>query len=114
MDEDQLIRQFMQAHREDISDSGFSDRVMRHIPADRPAWMTCATIFLALAALAVLFIWFDGWSVLCSIYVRLYTAITYAKHLHFTFNPVYLLVFLGLGCWLLSERIKKIAYNIRL
>ena len=25
-----------------------------------------------------------------------------------------MLVFLGLGCWLLSEKVKKIAYNIRL
>ena len=108
MDDEQLIRQFMLAAREDVSDSGFSARVMRHIPAMRPLWIFPVAVVFVVAALAVLFIWFDGWSVLCNIFVRLYTAFTYAKH--FTFNPLYLLVFLGLGCWYLTEKIKKLVY----
>lgn len=108
MDDDKLIRQFMLSAREEVSDSGFSARVMRHIPNERPFWVFPITVLFAVAALAVLFVWLDGWSVLCNIYVRAYTAITYAKH--FTFNPLYLLVFLGLGCWFLTERIKKLVY----
>ena len=108
MDDDKLIRQFMLSAREEISDSGFSARVMRHIPKERPFWVFPVTVLFAVTALAVLFVWLDGWSVLCNIYVRVYTAITYAKH--FTFNPLYLLVFLGLGCWFLTERIKKLVY----
>jgi len=108
MDDDQLIRQFMQAHRQEVSDSGFSDRVMRHIPARRPIWMLIVATLLAVATLGTLFIWFDGWSVLCDVFVRIYTAFTYAKHFNCTFNPLYLLVLLGLGCWFLTEKIKNL------
>jgi len=110
MDDDKLIRQFMQARREEISDSGFSARVMRHIPYERPFWMYIATALILLAALAAMFIWFDGWSVLCSVFVRLYTAVAYAKHM--AFEPLYLLVFVGLAGWLVIDKIKKIAYRI--
>ena len=106
MDDDQLIRQFMQAHREEISDSGFSERVMRHIPVERPVWMFALAAFLGVVALAAIFIWFDGWSAICNVFVRIYYAFTFAKH--YTFNPLYLLVFLGLGCWFLTEKIKGI------
>jgi hypothetical protein len=108
MDDEQLIRQFMLSAREDVSDSGFSARVMRHIPTMRPLWVFPVATLLVVAALAALFIWFDGWSVICSLFVRLYTAFTYAKH--FSPNPIYLLVFLGLGCWYLTEKIKKLVY----
>lgn len=108
MDDEQLIRQFMLSAREEVSDSGFSARVMRHIPNTRPIWVFPATMLFVVAAVAALFIWFDGWSVLCSIFVHVYTIFTYAKH--FSFNPIYPLVFLALGCWYLTEKIKKLVY----
>lgn len=110
MDDDQLIRQFMQARREDISDNGFSDRVMRHIPFERPFWTYIASALFILTALAALLIWFDGWSVLCSIFVHIYTAIAYVKHM--AFEPLYLLVFIALGGWLAIEKIKQLVYRI--
>ena len=110
MDDEQLIRQFMLSAREEVSDSGFSARVMRHIPNTRPFWVFPTAMLLIVAAVIALFIWFDGWSVLCSIFVRVYTIFAYAKHFHFTFNPLYLLVFLGLGCWYLTEKVKKLVY----
>ena len=107
MDEDQLIRQFMQAHREEISDSGFSNRVMRHIPTERPFWMFCVASILVVAALIAMFIWQDGWHTICTFAVKAIETAVIARYS--TVNPLAIIVLVGFIIWYMADRVKSIA-----
>lgn len=50
---DILIKQFMQTHKQDIPDDGFTERVMRNLPADSPIVMSNRWTILCCGLMAV-------------------------------------------------------------
>lgn len=105
MDDDQLIRQFLQSRREEVSDSGFSQRVMRHVPAERPFWMFCVATIAIVAACVALFFWLDGWDALCTLFVKACQAVAVARFS--SFNPLYALLLTGFVIWYLADKVKS-------
>lgn len=57
--EDQLISQFMQAHKHEIADNGFSHRVMRRLPMQAKVLSDILT-FIGILVSGILFYTFDG------------------------------------------------------
>lgn len=104
MDEELMIKQFLQAGAEEINDSGFSERVMRHVSNEKPFWLVFIAVVLAVAALVLMFIAFDGWAYVCNFVTKACSIAAYATH--FYINPIYILVFIGLITWCIIEKVK--------
>lgn len=68
--DDKIINRFFQDNLKEIPDSGFTERVMRHLPARRgQLWSSLWTILCTLAGLILFFVW-DGLASLREIIVN--------------------------------------------
>ena len=63
--DEQLISQFMQANKQEITDSGFSRKVMRKLPASSSAklWSDILTIICVISC-CILFYAYDGFNLI--------------------------------------------------
>ena len=113
MEDDELIRSFMLAGREEIADDGFRERVMERIPREKPMWLTAALIvvgiIVALAIVTTLFLSLNGWNMVCHAIVRGFEALTALRHTTISFNPIYTLIIAPIILWLGAEKVKQLA-----
>ena len=94
MNNDELIRKFLQENVTQPDDNGFSERVMRHIPRYTPVWIALLKAVLLVAAALLVFFYFDLWTIICNKIVELIQWIAYAKHT--SLSPLLLLIPAGL------------------
>ncbi len=105
--DDQLLRQFFsEAARQQISDNGFSRRVMRHLPV-RINWIERVWTLCCIAVAVVLFVMFRGWELLAQHLLTLLQPLHDAQPLTLLTTlttVVFGLLFVGIGEVILSER----------
>lgn len=71
--DDQLIKSFMQAHKREIVDNGFSRRVIHRLP-QRAQWLSNILSILCTIACCILFYVFHGFEVLLHSIVEIINA----------------------------------------
>lgn len=98
MNDDQLIRKFLQENRREPEDNGFCEQVMSHLP-QRPVnavWITSLEIIALVAGCAILFSQIDLTQVFCNFMVRTLQFVTYLRYMDISINPLYIVAMLTL------------------
>lgn len=98
MNDDQLIRKFLQENHSVPEDNGFCERVMSHLP-QRPvntAWITLLEIAALAAGCAILLSRVDLTQVFCDFTVRTLQFVAYLRYMDININPLYMVAALTL------------------
>lgn len=98
MNDDQLIRKFLQENCSMPEDNGFSERVMNHLP-QRPvntAWITLLEIAALAVGCVILLSQVDLTQVFCDFTVRALQFVTYLRYMDISINPLYMVAALTL------------------
>lgn len=98
MNDDQLIRKFLQESCSMPEDNGFSERVMSHLP-QRPvntAWITLLEVIVLVVGCGFLLSQVDFMQVFCDLAVHILQITTYMRCMDFSFNPLYMVAVLTL------------------
>lgn len=98
MNDDQLIRKFLQENRSVPEDNGFCERVMSHLPqrAVNTAWITLLEIIALVVGCAVLLSRVDLTQVFCDFTVRTLQFVAHLRYMDISINPLYMVAALTL------------------
>ena len=112
--DERLLQQFFsEAAHQQVEDNGFTERVMRQLPArqrDSIKWFNCMWTLFCITVFAVLFIVFRGWEMLA---VQLETMLRTLSVQSFCVNLLMLavilfgLLFVGVGEVISSETARR-------
>ena len=72
-DDDRMIREFLHAGKEDITDNGFTDKVMRKLPVQKKRRMLLWNVLASLICVAMFFA-FDGFHAIIELFRQLFVA----------------------------------------
>ena len=104
--DDLLLQQFFsEASQQQIADDGFSRRVMQHLPS-RINWFTRLWNAFCILVFVVLFVAFDGWSMLAvqlEVFVRTMAVQSFSINLLMVASVLFGLLFVGAGELIYSE-----------
>jgi hypothetical protein len=115
-DNDILLKQFFQeASQQQIADNGFTERVMQHLPqhsllAAHRRWLTRLWTMFCIVVFAILFVLFDGWTLLAiqlEVLVRTMAVQTISINLLMVATILFGLLFVGVGEVISSETVRR-------
>ena len=115
-DNDILLKQFFQeASQQQIADDGFTERVMRHLPQHsllvaHGRWLTRLWTAFCIVVFAILFVLFDGWTLLAiqlEVLVRTMAVQTISINLLMVATILFGLLFVGVGEVISSETVRR-------
>ena len=115
-DNDILLKQFFQeASQQQIADDGFTERVMRHLPQHsllvaHRRWLTRLWTMFCIVVFAILFVLFDGWTLLAiqlEVLVRTMAVQTISINLLMVATILFGLLFVGVGEVISSETVRR-------